>query len=221
MRVLIVEDEPMLAEALQTGLRLESIAGDIALDGHTAIEHLACHEYDVAVLDRDIPGVHGDEVCARIVADYPRTRVLMLTAAGSLPEKVTGFEIGADDYLAKPFEFAELVMRLRALERRGEAARPPVLDVSGVTLDPFRRAVSRGGRHVHLTRKEFAVLSVLMRSAGGVVSAEQILEQAWDENVDPFTNTIRVTISNLRKRLGEPWLIRTVPGVGYTFEVAQ
>jgi two-component system response regulator VanR len=217
MRALIVEDEPFLAEAIQTGLRRETIAADTALDGSTAIEYLAENEYDVVVLDRDIPGVHGDSVCAHIVADYPNCRVIMLTAAGALDEKVAGFELGADDYLAKPFDFPELVMRLRALERRTQAARPPVLKDAGVSLDPFRREVYRDGRFVRLSRKEFAVLSVLMNAAGGVVSAETLLEKAWDANADPFTNTIRVTISNLRKRLGNPWVIHTMPGVGYRF----
>lgn len=218
MRALIVEDEPFLAEAIQTGLRRETIAADVVNDGDSAIEHLAVNDYDVVILDRDIPGTHGDDVCAHIVAEYPSCRVIMLTAARTLGDKVAGFELGADDYLAKPFDFPELVMRLRALERRTQAARPPVLEAAGVTLDPFRREVYRDGRFVRLSRKEFAVLDVLMNAAGGVVSAETLLEKAWDANADPFTNTIRVTISNLRKRLGEPWVIHTVPGVGYRFE---
>lgn len=217
MRALIVEDEPFLAEAIQTGLRRETIAADIVYDGDTALELLAVNEYDVVVLDRDIPGTHGDVVCAHIAADHPTCRVIMLTAARTLDDKVTGFELGADDYLAKPFDFPELVMRLRALERRTQAARPPVLEAAGVTFDPFRREVYRNGRLVRLSRKEFAVLDVLMNAAGGVVSAENLLERAWDANADPFTNTIRVTISNLRKRLGEPRVIHTVPGAGYRF----
>lgn len=217
MRALIVEDEPYLAEAIQTGLRRETIAADVVNDGDAALEFLAVNDYDVVVLDRDIPGVHGDAVCAHIASEHPACRVIMLTAARTLDDKVTGFELGADDYLAKPFEFPELVMRLRALERRTQAARPPVLEAVGVTLDPFRREVYRNGRLVRLSRKEFAVLDVLMNAAGGVVSAETLLEKAWDANADPFTNTIRVTISNLRKRLGEPRVIHTVPGVGYRF----
>ncbi|WP_426625478.1 response regulator transcription factor [Leifsonia sp. McL0607] len=217
MRALIVEDEPFLAEAIATGLRRETIAADVVNDGDTALEFLAVNDYDVVVLDRDIPGTHGDAVCAHIASEYPTCRVIMLTAARTLDDKVTGFELGADDYLAKPFEFPELVMRLRALERRTQAARPPVLEAAGVTLDPFRREVYRNRRLVRLSRKEFAVLDVLMNAAGGVVSAESLLEKAWDANADPFTNTIRVTISNLRKRLGEPPVIHTVPGVGYRF----
>lgn len=218
MRALIVEDEVYLAEAVQTGLRREAIAADLAHDGATALRMLAENEYDVVVLDRDVPEVHGDEVCARVVAEHPGCRVLMLTAARTLDDKASGFEAGADDYLLKPFDFPELVMRLRALERRNTASRPPVLETAGVRLDPFRREVWRNGRFVRLSRKEFAVLDVLMSNAGGVVSAETLLEKAWDANTDPFTNTIRVTISNLRKRLGEPWVIQTVPGVGYRFD---
>jgi two-component system response regulator VanR len=217
MRVLVVEDEPYLAEAIKTGLRLEAIAADVAHDGGSALELLVVNDYDAVVLDRDLPVVHGDEVCARIVADHPATRVLMLTAARTLDDKVSGFERGADDYLAKPFEFPELVMRLRALERRSPQARSPVVESYGVRLDPFRREVYRNGRLVRLSRKEFAVLDVLMNSTGGVVSAETLLEKAWDANADPFTNTIRVTMSNLRKRLGMPQVIHTVPGVGYRF----
>ncbi|MBD0739046.1 response regulator transcription factor [Streptomyces sp. CBMA29] len=217
MRVLIVEDEVFLAEAIQTGLRRESIAADVVHDGDTALEHVAVNDYDVVVLDRDVPGTHGDDVCARIVADHPRTRVLMLTAARTLDDKVTGFERGADDYVAKPFDFPELVMRLRALERRNQPAAPPSLEAAGVGLDPYRREVSRNGRQVRLSRKEFAVLELLMRAGGGVLSAERLLEKAWDMNADPFTNTIRVTISNLRKKLGRPWVIQTVPGSGYRF----
>ncbi len=217
MRALIVEDEPFLAEAIQTGLRRETIAADVVNDGDTALEFLAVNDYDVVVLDRDIPGTHGDAVCAHIASEHPACRVIMLTAARTLDDKVTGFELGADDYLAKPFEFPELVMRLRALERRTQTARPPVLEAAGVTLDPFRREVYRNGRFVRLSRKEFAVLDVLMNAAGGVISAEGLLEKAWDANADPFTNTIRVTVSNLRKRLGEPQIIHTVPGVGYRF----
>lgn len=219
MRVLVVEDEQLLADAVATGLRREAMAVDVVYDGAAALERIGVNDYDVVVLDRDLPGTHGDEVCAHIVAEHPGCRVLMLTAARRLGDKVTGFELGADDYLPKPFDFPELVMRLRALERRTGNARPPVLDISGVRLDPFRREVYRSGRLIRLSRKEFAVLDVLMNNAGGVVSAETLLEKAWDANADPFTNTIRVTISTLRKRMGEPWLIHTVTGAGYRFEV--
>lgn len=215
MRVLIVEDEAYLAEAVQTVLRRESIAADVALDGESAVEILGHTEYDVMVLDRDLPGMHGDEVCRWSVAHVPATRVLMLTAASQLDDKVDGFALGADDYLAKPFDFPELIARLHALHRRNASPLPPVLEAHGVTLDPFRREVFRDGHYVRLSRKEFALLRVLLEANGGVLSAEQLLERAWDENADPFTNAIRVTVSTLRKRLGEPWIIHTVPGVGY------
>ncbi|ANJ27797.1 response regulator transcription factor [Agromyces aureus] len=217
MRVLIVEDEAYLADAIRTGLRRETIAADVVNDGDLAIENLSVNDYDVVLLDRDIPGVHGDDVCAWVAANRPGCRVLMLTAARTLDDKVEGFELGADDYLAKPFDFPELVARLRALGRRAGASHPPSLDAEGVRLDPFRREVYRNGRLVRLANKEFAVLDLLMSASGGVVSAETLLEKAWDENADPFTNTVRVTISNLRKRLGDPWLVHTVSGVGYRF----
>jgi len=213
--VLIVEDEPYLADAIQAGLRLEAIAADVVGDGDAALERLSVNAYDVVVLDRDLPGTHGDEVARRLVADQVPTRILMLTAADRLEEKVSGFETGADDYLTKPFEMRELVMRLRALGRRTALATPPVVQYAGLTLDAFRREVYRDGRYVGLTRKQFSVLEVLMAARGGVVSAETLLERAWDENADPFTNAVRITISSLRKRLGNPWLIHTVPGVGY------
>ncbi|KZE42192.1 response regulator transcription factor [Microbacterium sp. T32] len=215
MRVLIVEDEPFLAEAIRDGLRLEAIAADIAGDGDTALERLSHTGYDVVVLDRDIPGPNGDEIARHLSGQPGAPRVLMLTAADRLDDKVTGFASGADDYLTKPFVLRELVLRLRALERRRTAATPPVLEQHGIRLDPFRREVFRDGHYVALTRKQFAVLEVLMTAAGGVVSAEALLERAWDENADPFTNAVRITISTLRKRLGEPWLIQTVAGVGY------
>ncbi|MCI0158778.1 response regulator transcription factor [Leifsonia shinshuensis] len=221
MRALIVEDEEYLGEAVQTGLRRETIAADLVRDGETALEYLAVNDYDVVILDRDIPGVHGDDVCAWVTANAPGCRVLMLTAARTLDDKVSGFELGADDYLSKPFDFPELVIRLRALERRPAASRPPVIEAAGVSLDPFRREVYRNGRLVRLSRKEFAVLDILMRAEGGVVSSENLLEKAWDANANPFTNTIRVTISNLRKRLGEPWVIHTIPGAGYSFEAPR
>ena len=218
MRVLIVEDEPYLAEAVRDGLRLEAIAADIAGDGDTALELLSLNAYDLAVLDRDIPGPSGDDVARSIVASGSGIPILMLTAADRLDDKASGFEIGADDYLTKPFEMRELVLRLRALDRRRQRARPPVLELAGLRIDPFRREVFRDGRYVALTRKQFAVLEVLVDAAGGVVSAEQLLERAWDENADPFTNAVRITVSSLRKRLGEPGLIVTVPGVGYRIE---
>ncbi|MFB7249228.1 response regulator transcription factor [Microbacterium sp. NPDC056234] len=215
MRVLIVEDEPYLAEAVRDGLRLEAIAADIAGDGDTALELLSINAYDIAVLDRDIPGPSGDDVARWIVGSGSGIPILMLTAADRLDDKASGFELGADDYLTKPFELRELVLRLRALDRRRAHVRPPVLEVAGLRLDPFRREVFRDERYVSLTRKQFAVLEVLIGAGGGVVSAEELLERAWDENADPFTNAVRITVSSLRKRLGDPQLIVTVPGVGY------
>jgi two-component system, OmpR family, response regulator VanR len=215
MRVLIVEDEPYMADAIRNGLRLEAIAADIASDGDSALELLSVNAYDIAVLDRDIPGPSGDEIAKRIVASGDGMPILMLTAADRLDDKTSGFELGADDYLTKPFELQELVLRLRALDRRSGHSRPPVREIAGLRLDPFRREVYSDGRHVALTRKQFAVLEVLVAAEGGVVSAEQLLERAWDENADPFTNAVRITISALRKRLGDPGIIATVTGVGY------
>lgn len=215
MRVLVVEDEVFMAEAIRDGLRLEAIAADIAGDGDTALEMLSVNSYDVAVLDRDIPGPSGDEIAAHIVASGVDTPILMLTAADRLDDKTSGFELGADDYLTKPFDLPELVLRLRALDRRRGNKRPPVRELAGLRLDPFRREVFRDGRYVALTRKQFAVLEVLMAAEGGVISAEELLERAWDENADPFTNAVRITVSALRKRLGEPQLIETIAGVGY------
>ncbi|MGZ6678219.1 MAG: response regulator transcription factor [Nocardioides sp.] len=218
MRVLVVEDEPLMAAAIRDGLRLEAIAADVAGDGEAALELLSVNEYDIAVLDRDIPAPNGDEVARRIVASGTGTPILMLTAADRLDDKESGFELGADDYLTKPFELRELVLRLRALDRRRGHNRPPVREAGDLRLDPFRREVFRAGRYVALTRKQFAVLEVLMAAGGGVVSAEELLERAWDENADPFTNAVRITISALRKRLGEPSPIVTVAGVGYRLE---
>lgn len=218
MRVLVVEDEPFMAEAIRDGLRLEAIAADLAADGQTALELLGTNTYDLAVLDRDIPGPSGDEVARRIVASGTGLPILMLTAADRLDDLASGFGLGADDYLTKPFELRELVLRLRALHRRRGQNRPPVLEAAGVRLDPFRREVHRDGHYVALTRKQFAVLEVLVAAQGGVVSAEELLERAWDENADPFTNAVRITVSALRKRLGEPWVIVTVPGVGYRID---
>ena len=218
MRVLVVEDEPFMAEAVRDGLRLAAIAADIAGDGGTALELLDVNAYDVAVIDRDIPWPSGDEVARRIVASGSGMPFLMLTAADRLDDKATGFALGADDYLTKPFALRELVLRLRALDRRRAHNRPPVREIAGLRLDPFRREVHRDGRYVALTRKQFAVLAVLVGAEGGVVSAEELLERAWDENADPLTNAVRITVSALRKRLGEPWIITTVPGVGYRID---
>src|SRR5918911_1418392 len=215
MRVLIVEDEPYMADAIRDGLRLEAIAADIAGDGDTALRFLSLHAYDIAVLDRDIPGPSGDEIARRIVASGGGMPILMLTAAHRLDDKASGFELGADDYLTKPFELRELVLRLRALDRRRAHNRPPVREIAGLRLDPFRREVYRDGRYVALTRKQFAVLEVLVAAEGGVVSAEELLARAWDEHADPFTNAVRITVSGLRKRLGEPSIIATVAGAGY------
>jgi two-component system response regulator VanR len=215
MRVLIVEDEVFLAEALQAGLRHQSIAADIVFDGDEALERIAVNDYDVVVLDRDIPGTHGDDVAAIVSRDHPAVRILMLTAASRLRDKVDGFELGADDYLTKPFAMEELVVRLHALARRPAAASPPVLEFADLRLDPFRQEAYRAGRYLKLTRKQFAVLQLLMQAGGGVVSAETMLEKAWDENADPFTSAPRVTMSTLRKALGTPDLIATVPGSGY------
>src|ERR1700742_4592164 len=218
MRVLIVEDEPYLAEAIRDGLRLEAIAADIAGDGDTALELLSINVYDIAILDRDIPGPSGDEIARRIVASGASgsgTLILMLTAADRLDDKASGFELGADDYLTKPFDLRELVLRLRALDRRRAHNRPPVREIAGLRPDPVRREVSGDGRYVARTRKQFAVLDVLVAAEGGVVSAEELLRRAWDENADPFTNAVRITVSALRKRLGDPPIIATVAGVGY------
>ena len=209
-----------MADAIRDGLRLEAIAADIAGDGDTALELLSINTYNIAVLDRDIPGPSGDEIARHIVASGSGIPILMLTAADRLDDKATGFELGADDYLTKPFELRELVLRLRALDRRRPHSRPPVREIAGLRVDPFRREVYRDGSYVALTRKQFAVLEVLVAAEGGVVSAEDLLEQAWDEHADAFTNAVRITVSALRKRLGEPWLIATVPGVGYRIGTA-
>src|SRR5437660_665956 len=196
-----------MAEAIRDGLRLEAIAADIAGDGDRALKLLSINAYDIAVLDRDIPWPSGDEIAKRIVAAGSGLPILMLTAADRLDDKASGFGLGADDYLTKPFELQELVLRLRALDRRRAHNRPPVREIAGLRLDPFRREVYRDGRYVALTRKQFAVLEVLIAAEGGVVSAEELLERAWDENADPFTNAVRIIVSALRKRLGEPSLL--------------
>ena len=215
MRVLVVEDEQLLADAIAKGLRRETMAVDVVYDGATAWEYTSVNDYDVVVLDRDLPAMSGDEVCRRIVGSGAATRVLMLTAAADVGDRVAGLSLGADDYLGKPFVFAELVARVRALARRSVAAVPPVLERSGLRLDPARREVTRDGRPVALSPKEFAVLEVLLRAGGAAVSTEQLLEKAWDENADPFTNVVRVTVMTLRRRLGEPAVVITVPGAGY------
>ncbi|HEX9376391.1 MAG TPA: response regulator transcription factor [Actinomycetota bacterium] len=215
MRVLVVEDEDLLANAIARGLRREGMAVDVAADGPGALERLEVTPYDIVVLDRDLPMIHGDDVCRAAVGVPSPPGIIMLTASGEIRDRVQGLSIGADDYLTKPFAFAELVARIRAVARRPAAARPPVLTMSDVTLDPAARLVTRAGRVVPLARKEFEILQMLLEAEGAVVSPEALLEHAWDENTDPFTNTVRVTVMNLRRKLGEPPLIETVIGVGY------
>lgn len=215
MRVLVVEDHPLLARTLGVGLRREGMAVDVVLDGDDALEHLAVTRYDVVVLDRDLPGVHGDEVCRRLVVQRSPTRVLMLTAASTVKERVTGLSLGADDYLPKPFDFGELVARVRALGRRVAVPVPPTLECGDVTLDPSSRAAFRAGRRLPLSPKELAVLECLLSRAGAVVSTEELLEQVWDEAANPFTNTVKTTIGRLRAKLGEPPVIETVREGGY------
>ncbi|MBA2390495.1 MAG: response regulator transcription factor [Geodermatophilaceae bacterium] len=215
MRVLIVEDEHQLADAVARGLRREGMAVDVAYDGLSGHEKASITQYDVIVLDRDLPGLSGDELCRQLAADGTLTRVIMLTASGGVADRVAGLSLGADDYLAKPFAFAELLARVRALGRRASPAAPPLLTGGDVSLDPARRLVERAGRPVQLTRKEFGVLEVLLGAAGAVVSSEELLERVWDENADPFTTTVRVTMMTLRKKLGDPPLIHTVVGAGY------
>ncbi|OLF09236.1 response regulator transcription factor [Actinophytocola xanthii] len=217
MRILVAEDERLLADTVADGLRHFGFAVDVCYDGDAATERVAVHAYDVVVLDRDLPKVHGDEVCRRIIANQRETRVLMLTAASSIRDRVDGLGLGADDYLTKPFAFAELVARVQALCRRARPALPPVLDVAGVVLDPSKRHVARDGQPLSLSPKEFAVLEILMRGEGTVISPEELLEKAWDEHTDPFTNTVRMAVMTLRRKLGGPALIHTVPGAGYRF----
>ena len=215
MRVLLVEDEEVLAAAIARGLRRQGLAVDVSYQGGDALAKLEVNRYDVVVLDRDLPGVPGDEVCRVLAGQGSPPRILMLTALGSVDDRIDGLTIGADDYLGKPFAFGELVARIRALARRSRDALPPVLERGDVRLDPARREATRGGHFLHLTRKEFGVLEVLLAADGAVVSAEDLLERVWDEHTDPFTNTVRVTIMNLRRKLGRPPLIDTVTGVGY------
>ncbi|HEV8372037.1 MAG TPA: response regulator transcription factor [Actinomycetota bacterium] len=215
MRVLVVEDEVVLAAAITRGLRREGMAVDVAFDGADALEKAAINRYEVIVLDRDLPGVHGDEVCRKLAAEQTTSRILMLTAAGTVDDRVEGLNLGADDYLGKPFAFSELLARIRALARRGGEPTPPVLSRHDVVLDPARREATRGGHFLRLTRKEFGVLEVLLAADGAVISAEELLERVWDEHADPFTHTVRVTVMNLRRKLGTPPLIETVIGAGY------
>ena len=215
MRVLVVEDHEELAETVAVGLRREGMAVDVAFDGAVALQRAAVYEYDVIVLDRDIPEVHGDQVCERLVEQGARARVLMLTASAGIEDRVTGLSLGADDYLPKPFAFAELVARIRALARRAQPALPPVLSKGNLRLDPAQRVAHRAGRRLDLSSKELAVLELLLAARGGVVSAEELLERAWDEAADPFSGVVKVTMSRLRRKLGEPPIIETVPGAGY------
>ena len=214
MRVLVVEDHKELAEAIAAGLRREGLAVDQSFDGDSAQERTCCTDYDVVVLDRDLPGTHGDEVCTAVTTAGKNTRILMLTASAAIADRVDGLTLGADDYLPKPFAFAELVARIRALGRRSQPAVPPVLVCGDLRLDPARRVAVRAGQRLVLTTKEMAVLELLMAARGAVVSAEQLLEQAWDEHADPFTATVKVTISRLRAKLGDPPVIQTVDRCG-------
>ena len=215
MRVLVVEDHAKLATTMATGLRRAGISVDVVFDGGDALEHLAVTIYDVVVLDRDIPGVHGDDVCRSLTAEGSPTRVLMLTAAGAVEDRVEGLGIGADDYLPKPCDFSELVARIRALVRRPGTSLPPTLTCGDLELDPSRRTASRAGRPLTLNPKEFAVLEVLLGARGAVVSAEELLERVWDEMADPFSQAVRTTMSRLRAKLGDPPLVETVNRAGY------
>lgn len=213
--MLVVEDHAELAASVARVLRRDGIAADVVGDGEEALRRAAVIDYDVVVLDRDLPRVHGDDVCRALAARGGEIRVLMLTAAAGVDDRVTGLSLGADDYLPKPFAFRELAARVAALGRRSRPATPPVLRRAGISLDPFRREVHRDGRYVPLSRKEFAVLAELLRADGTAVSAESLLEKAWDENADPFTHAVRMTILKLRRKLGDPAVVLTEPGVGY------
>jgi DNA-binding response OmpR family regulator len=215
MRVLVVEDIPRHANRIAEGLRDQGIAVDVAYDGYEAISKVNVNSYDVVLLDRDLPGIHGDELCRIITGPEDSPMVLMLTAAGGPADRVEGFALGADDYLPKPFHFPELVVRIRALARRKPTARRPTLQAGGIELDPITGTVTRDGRTIELTKKERAVLEALLQASPGALSAEQLLEQAWDENANPFTNAVKVTIARLRRKLGQPDIIQTTPGVGY------
>jgi DNA-binding response OmpR family regulator len=215
MRVLVVEDHQRLAAAVAEGLRHEGMAVDVVHDGTDALAHVAVHPYDVVVLDRDLPGVPGDDVCRSLVAQRSGTRVLMLTAASTIADRVEGLGLGADDYLPKPFDFAELVARIRAVARRAAASQPPMLVSGDLSLDPSRRVAVRAGRRLTLSPKEFAVLEYLMAADGRVVSAEELLERVWDEAANPFTSTVKTTIGRLRAKLGDPPVLETVREAGY------
>jgi DNA-binding response OmpR family regulator len=215
MRVLVVEDARSLADVLVEGLRDQGMAVDAAHDGLEAAAKLDANAYDVVVLDRDLPGIHGDTLCQMITERDDRVMVLMLTAAGSPGDRVSGLGLGADDYLAKPFHFPELVLRIRSLARRQPSARARTLRAAGIELDPLRRVVTRDGRQLDLSVKEFAVLEALLRASPAFLSTEDLLEQVWDEHADPFTNTVTVTIGRLRRKLGDPPIIATTPSVGY------
>ena len=215
MRVLVVEDAPRLANWIAEGLRDQGIAVDIAYDGNEAASRLHLNPYDVVVLDRDLPGIHGDTLCQMITESDEPAMILMLTAAAAPEERVKGLALGADDYLPKPFHFPELVLRVRALARRKSTVHGRTLRAAGLELDPAAGIVTRNQRTIALTAKELAVLEALLRASPSGLSAEKLLEQAWDENADPFTNTVRVTIGRLRRKLGEPQVIQTAPGIGY------
>jgi DNA-binding response OmpR family regulator len=215
MRVLVVEDHAELAETVAAGLRREGMAVDIAGDGSTALMRATVNDYDVIVLDRDLPKLHGDAVCDRLAGEGGRARILMLTASAGIEERVAGLSLGADDYLPKPFAFAELVARIRALGRRAQPALPPVLESGDLRLDPAQRVAQRSGRRLELSAKEFAVLELLLAARGAALSPEELLARAWDEAADPFSNVVKVTVSRLRRKLGDPPLIETVPGAGY------
>ncbi len=215
MRVLVAEDERRVADAVARGLRREGMAVDVAYDGGSALDKARMNSYDVVVLDRDLPVVHGDDLCRTLRGEEPDSRVLMLTAAAGLDEVVDGLSIGADDYMPKPFAFAELVARLRALARRSHPASPPTLTAGDVTLDSARRTVTRAGRPVELTPREFGVLEALLAADGAVLSNDELVRRVWDENADPFTNSVRMTVLRLRRKLGDPPVIETVKGAGY------
>ncbi|MBG0561409.1 response regulator transcription factor [Actinoplanes aureus] len=219
MRVLVADDERLLADTVAQGLRRLSMAVDVVYDGEAALERLGVNRYDVAVLDRDMPGRTGDEVCRWVVDSGDTTKVLLLTAAAGIRDRVEGLGLGADDYLTKPFAFAELAARVQALARRSAPALPPVLEQDGIVLDSTRHTAFRDGRLLSLSSKEFAVLHVLMRAGGRVVSSEELLEKAWDEHADPFTNTVRMTVMTLRRKLGEPPVLHTVRRAGYRLGV--
>jgi DNA-binding response OmpR family regulator len=219
LRVLVVEDERTIADAIARGLRRAGMAVDVAYDGSSGHEMAFVTRYDVLVLDRDLPGVHGDKICADLAAAGSLTRVLMLTASGTVADRVEGLGLGADDYLPKPFAFDELLARVRALGRRSSPLAPPTLSVGDLVLDPAKRSVTRAGAAIDLGRKEFGVLEELLKARGAVVSSEELLERVWDANADPFTTVIRVTVLTLRKKLGDPPLIETVVGVGYRIAV--